>query len=69
MSKHTKLCEKQSGFVYITGLYMPPTNMELQIGTIQNYNNKSVIANATKDLGLNNGTNVVPVPLKHTQLV
>ena len=56
-------------FVYGTGLYMSPSSMELQIDTIQDYNNKIVIANDTQDLGLNNGNKEAPIPPKHTQPV
>ena len=36
--------------------------MELQIGTIQDYNNKIVIATEGQELGLNNGLNAEPTP-------
>ena len=48
---------------------MSNRNMELQIGTIQEYNNKIVIANIAQELGLNNGINSVPISPKHTQPV
>ena len=64
-----KYARSKVDFVYGTGLYMSPSNMELQIGTIQDYNNKIVIANDAQDLGLNNGTNAAPIPPKHTQPV
>ena len=43
---------------------MSPSNMELQIGTMQDYNNKIVIANDVErlSLGLNNGANSAPTP-------
>ena len=39
-----KYARSKVDFVYGTGLYMSPSNMELRIGTIQDYNNKIVIA-------------------------
>ena len=41
---------------------MSPSNMELRIGTITDYNNKIVIANEGNTLGLNGETNSEPVP-------
>ena len=38
-----KYARSKVDFVYGTGLYMSPSNMELQIGTIQDYNNKIVM--------------------------
>ena len=64
-----KYARTKVDFVYGAGLYMSRSNMELQIGTIQDYNKKIVIANDAQDLGLNNGTNAAPIPPKHTQPV
>ena len=44
-------------FAFGIGLYMAPSNMELQIGTIQDYNNEIVIAGPGQKLGINNGIN------------
>ena len=61
-----KYARSKVDFVYGTGLYMSPSNMELPIGTIQDYNNKIVIANDVEvlglSLGLNNGANSAPTP-------
>ena len=48
---------------------MSPSDMELRIGTIQDYNNEIVIATDAQDLGLNDGVNTKPVPPKQTQNV
>ena len=64
-----KYARSKVDFVYGIGLYMPPSNMELQIGTIEDYNNEIVIATKTQDLGLNNEVNVKPVPPKPTHNV
>ena len=47
---------------------MSPNNMELPIGTIQDYNNKIVIANEGEGLtlGLNDEANIVPISPKST---
>ena len=44
---------------YVVGinLYMLPSDLELQIGTIKNYNNKIVIATAELSIGKNDGVN------------
>ena len=59
-----KYARSKVDFVYGVGLYMSPSNMELQIGTIQDYNNKIVIANDVEglSLGLNNGAKSEPTP-------
>ena len=64
-----KYARSKVEFVYGTGLYMSPGNMELQIGTIQDYNNKIVIANEGLTLGLNDETNTVPIPPRSTATV
>ena len=48
---------------------MSPSNMELRIGTIQDYNNKIIVATDAQGLGLNNNLNTKPVPPKQTQTV
>ena len=59
-----KYARSKVDFVYGVGLYMSPSNMELQIGTIQDYNNKIEIANDVEglSLGLNNGAKSEPTP-------
>ena len=57
-----KYARSKVDFAYGIGLYMSPSNMELRIGTITNYNNKIVIANKGNTLGLNGETNSEPVP-------
>ena len=55
--------------VFGIGLYMCPSDMELQIGTITDYNNEIVIATNQQELGVNNDVNTKPVPPKpSTQL-
>ena len=41
---------------------MSPSNLELQKGTLQGYNNEIVIATDAQDNGLNNGVNAKQVP-------
>ena len=47
---------------------MSPSNMELRIGTIQDYNNKIVITNEGEGLrlGLNDEANTVQIPTRST---
>ena len=45
-------------FVFGIGLYMAPGDMELQIGTIQDYNNMIVVAEPGQKLGINTNINV-----------
>ena len=59
-----KYARSKVDYVYGIGLYMSPSNMELRIGTIQDYNNKIVVATDNQELGLNNGVNVQPIPPK-----
>ena len=61
-----KYASSKVDFVFGEGLYMSPSDMELQIGIIQNYNNEIVIATSDQKLGLNNEINAKPVPLKNT---
>ena len=56
-------------YVYGIGLYMSPSNMELRIGTIQDYNNKNVVATDKQFLGLNNNVNLTPIPQKQSDKV
>ena len=55
----------------VLGLFMSPSNMELQIGTIQDYDNKIVIANEGEGLtlGLNDEANTAPIPPRSTSTV
>lgn len=59
-----KYARSKVDFVFGIGLYMCPSDMELQIGTIVDYNNEIVIARETQELGLNNGVNTKPIPPK-----
>lgn len=60
-----KYARSKVNFVFGTGLYMAPSNMELEIGVnIKGYNNKIVIATSEQALGLNNDVNLKPVPPK-----
>lgn len=52
-------------FVFGTGLYMAPSNMQLRIGTVHDYNNEIVIATNAQVLGVNNDIDAKLVP--HTQ--
>ena len=62
-----KYARSKVDFVYGIGLYMSPSDMELQIGTIKDYNNEIVIATDQQELGLNNNVNAKAVPTKITQ--
>ena len=57
-----KYARSKVDFVYGIGLYMSPSNMELRIGTIQDYNNEIVIVTDAQDLGLNDGVNTKSIP-------
>ena len=46
-------------FVFGIGLYMTPSNLEMQIGIREGYNNKIIIATDDKELGVNPDTNSV----------
>ena len=48
---------------------MLPSNMELRMVTIQDYNNEIIVATDAQGLGLNNNLNRKPVPPKRTQTV
>ena len=54
-----KFARSKVDYVYGIGLYMSPSDMTLQIGTIADYNNKIVIAKDSLSLGLNNDVNVM----------
>jgi len=60
-----KYARSKVDFVYGIGLYMSPSDMELQIGTIINYNNEIMIATADQKLGVNDNVNAKPTPVKH----
>ena len=64
-----KYAKSKVDFVYGIGLYMSPSNMELRIGTFQDYNNKIVIATEGLTLGLNDEANTVPIPPRSTSTV
>ena len=57
-----KYARSKVDFVYGIGLYMAPSDMHLQIGSIQNYNNLIVIATDNQSVGFNNNVNSIPVP-------
>lgn len=59
-----KYARSKVDYVYGIGLYMSPSNMELQIGTIKDYNNEIVVATGEQTLGFNNGVNNQPIPPK-----
>ena len=44
------------------GLYMLPSDMNLRVGTLRNYNNEVVVATPEQNLGLNDNINNKPVP-------
>ena len=64
-----KYARSKVDFVFGIGLYMSPSNMELRIGTIQDYNNEIIVATDAQGLGLNDNLNTKPVPPKQTQTV
>ena len=64
-----KYARSKVDFVFGIGLYMSPSNMELRIGTVQDYNNEIVIATDAQDLGLNDGVNTKSIPPKQTHNV
>ena len=49
-------------FAFGIGLYMAPSDMELRIGTIQDYNNEIVVAGSGQKLGINADINAAPSP-------
>ena len=56
-----KYARSKVDYSYGVGLYMSPSDMILQIGTIVGYNNKIVIATENQTLGFNSDLNVKPV--------
>lgn len=52
-----KYARSKVDYAYGLGLYMSPSDMVLQIGTIVGYNNKIVIATESQRLGLNDDLN------------
>ena len=59
-----KYARSKVDYVFGNDLYMSPSNMEMQIGTIQDYNNEIKIATNDQKLGLNIDINSKPVPPK-----
>jgi hypothetical protein len=59
-----KYARSKVDFAYGFGLYMSPSDMELQIGTIVGYNNLIIIATENQKLGFNDEVNV-----KHVDLI
>lgn len=57
-----KYARSKVDFVYGIGLYMAPSDMDLQIGSIKNYNNLIVIATEKQAVGFNGDVNSTPVP-------
>lgn len=55
-----KYARSKVNYAYGLGLYMSPSDMILQIGTIVDYNNEIVIATASQTLGINGDINVKP---------
>ena len=56
-----KYARSKVDYTYGLGLYMSPSDMILQIGTIAGYINKIVIATENQTLGFNSDVNVKPV--------
>ncbi|CAG2204428.1 unnamed protein product [Mytilus edulis] len=52
-----KYARSKVDYAYGLGLYMSPSDMVLQIGTIVGYNNKIIIATENQTLGLNDDLN------------
>ena len=64
-----KYARSKVDYVFGIGLYMAPSDMELRIGEIQNYNNKIIVATDYQKLGLNNDVNIQPIPtIIHTEI-
>jgi hypothetical protein len=62
-----KYARSKINYVYGYGLYMSPSDMELQIGTIVGYNNLIIIATENQKLGFNEEINVKHVDLIHNE--
>ena len=56
-----KYAASKVDYSYGVGLYMSPSDMILQIGTVVGYNNEIVIATENQKLGFNSDVNVKPV--------
>ena len=56
-----KYARSKVDYSYGVGLYMSPSDMILQIGTVVGYNNEIVIATENQKLGFNSDVNVKPV--------
>ena len=57
-----KYARSKVDYVYGIGLYMTPSDMELRIGEIKDYNNKIVVATNKEKLGVNNSVNNETIP-------
>ena len=56
-----KYARSKVDYSYGVGIYMSPSDMILQIGTIVGYNNTIVIATENQTLGFNSDVNIKPV--------
>ena len=56
-------------YVFGVGLYMAPSDLELKIGRINNYNNNIVIATETEELGFNANLNSVHSQTKASEII
>ena len=56
-------------YVYGEDLYMSPSDMELRIGNIKNYNNVIVVATDEHEVGLNIDVNNEPVPPPQSEVL
>ena len=63
-----KYARSKVDFVFGIGLYMSPSDLELQIGTIADYNNEIVIATGKEELGFNTSVNAKAPPKPITKL-
>ena len=62
-----KYARSKINYVYGYGLYMSPSDMELQVGTIVGYNNLIIIATENQKLGFNEEINIKHVDLIHNE--
>ena len=60
-----KYARSKVDFVVGFGLYMLPSDLQLQIGSVNNYNNEIMIANESQILGLNPTVNTVSQTLSN----
>ena len=56
-----KYAKSKVDYSYGLGLYMSPSDMVIQIGTVVGYNNEIVIATENQTLGFNSDVNIKPV--------